>query len=826
MKSPVSRSSSSGWLATLQTALLLVVACACPGLLLGSETVGFEDIPQKPLGDTFVPYNYGGLIWDNAACQDATKASVQPNGYYGGSGIVAVTAFARPMIISLGDGNVFDVHDTLAGAAWNNGLQVTFLGTYPDQTTISKTVAANTSGASSITLNFEGITKLTISAQGGTQAYPNYTSATHCYIDNFRYTIHNLPPSIGNPGIQLLAANSEPVSVLFAIYDTQTPPENLQVSFTTSNPKLCSLALSGTGAIRTLEMTPKIGQTGTSLVALTVSDGVLSSTVNFVISIENTRPAISRISNQYIKMNSSTGSLPVTITDQETPPADLLFPSKIQSSDTALVPLSSISIGGSGADRTVTVTPLPGKSGSSIITLTVSDGQYAESKSFMVTVLKPDLVANSLAWDPETGGLLFKATVVGTAPQTSAKAYWAKGTAASPEFLSPDRPIYTYDISSGSSGAVVIHIPGNILRNAPKDTTRVVVVLDAEGGVSEEDEDNNSTTVADVKINYADGQPVHRLSDLTVSVIKEALRFAGQHKGWITSTYRSEERQAAVMFKVLDGEVEENMGKVKSTVQYSRRLYGDKGGPVIDAYVEAKKDYPKKLTKKQKENRRKEIVTKMTEAIRQAKKDYPGAFPHTSESSKLQVIDISARRISNHTLFEEAIMTSTDPRIARHFSPLTDPKDIAFHLEIPQTTSKSQNLLLAQTATNANFSSHLKRYRADGALSIFDEGQPLVSWNKVAHPSRNDLISNDKIRKLTMIDPAGGKKYRAIVVSKAPQSAEQHQIVEVSSNLVDWSSGRKHTTIVRDDDRFLMVRDNTPITLGTKRYIRLKMPQR
>ena len=64
-----------------------------------------------------------------------------------------------------------------------------------------------------------------------------------------------------------------------------------------------------------------------------------------------------------------------------------------------------------------------------------------------------------------------------------------------------------------------------------------------------------------------------------------------------------------------------------------------------------------------------------------------------------------------------------------------------------------------------------------------------------------------------------GLKYLTIVVNKA---AGATPTVEVSGNLTDWSSGSRHTTVVSDDAGVLTVRDNTPVTADSKRYIRVK----
>jgi hypothetical protein len=65
----------------------------------------------------------------------------------------------------------------------------------------------------------------------------------------------------------------------------------------------------------------------------------------------------------------------------------LIVPSRASSSDTVLVPDANIVLSGSGASRTVTVTPASNQSGSATITLTVSDGTASSTDTFVLTVV-------------------------------------------------------------------------------------------------------------------------------------------------------------------------------------------------------------------------------------------------------------------------------------------------------------------------------------------------------------------------------------------------------------------------------------------------------
>ena len=72
---------------------------------------------------------------------------------------------------------------------------------------------------------------------------------------------------------------------------------------------------------------------------------------------------------------------------------------------------------------------------------------------------------------------------------------------------------------------------------------------------------------------------------------------------------------------------------------------------------------------------------------------------------------------------------------------------------------------------------------------------------------------------------ADGRRYLTLTVIKSPEDFISTRSVEVSPNLIDWFSGQRHTTVITDDASRLKVRDNTPLTPGTKRYIRLNRLQ-
>jgi chitinase len=132
--------------------------------------------------------------------------------------------------------------------------------------------------------------------------------------------------------------------------------------------------------------------TGNHIVRLTVTGINPASTIytlsadkfTLVPSAANTAPTITNIADQSVGVNTATGALSFTVGDGETS-AGLLVLSKA-STNTTLVPLNGIVFGGSGANRTVTITPAANQLGTATVTVSVGDGALTASDTFNVAV--------------------------------------------------------------------------------------------------------------------------------------------------------------------------------------------------------------------------------------------------------------------------------------------------------------------------------------------------------------------------------------------------------------------------------------------------------
>ncbi|MGI8539274.1 MAG: Ig-like domain-containing protein [Rubrobacteraceae bacterium] len=117
---------------------------------------------------------------------------------------------------------------------------------------------------------------------------------------------------------------------------------------------------------------------------------------SITVDIANVAPTISAIDDVSIDENTATDELEFTIADDGT---DTLTVGKA-SSDTELVPLDNIVVSGTGANRTVKVTPVADMNGEATITLTVSDGDEA-SGEFKVTVRPVNAKPTAGAVEPD-----------------------------------------------------------------------------------------------------------------------------------------------------------------------------------------------------------------------------------------------------------------------------------------------------------------------------------------------------------------------------------------------------------------------------------------
>jgi hypothetical protein len=192
----------------------------------------------------------------------------------------------------------------------------------------------------------------------------------------------NTSPTISPIPNQNTPANTAIGPITFIIGD-DSPLNGLILTKGSSNPALVptnNIVLGGSGANRTVTITPASGQQGSSTITIFVSDGVNISSTSFLLRVG--APAISAVANQITYLNIAVGPLSFTVSDSE---GDSLTVSQASSNPT-LLPTGNVVLGGSGANRTVTLTPASGQTGVSTITLSVADNFNTNSTSFVLSV--------------------------------------------------------------------------------------------------------------------------------------------------------------------------------------------------------------------------------------------------------------------------------------------------------------------------------------------------------------------------------------------------------------------------------------------------------
>ena len=330
--------------------------------------------------------------------------------------------------------------------------------------TVTITPAANLSGSVTITL--------TVTDAGGLTA-----------TDNFVLTVGgvNDAPTISNVDDQSTNEDIPTGAIAFTVGDLETPAGSLVVTATSSNSSLvpiANIAFAGSGANRTATVTPALNQFGSTTITLTVTDaGGLTATDTFVLNVSavNDLPTISDIGNQTTPAGTSVGPINFTIGDVETAAGSLAV--SAASSNTTLLPLAGIVIAGSGANRTVTLSPAVGLTGTATVTLTVTDADGASSSdTFDLVVTSNSLptisdIANRFVLEGNSTGPI--AFTVGDA-ETAANDLTVTATSSNPAVI-PNGNIVLG--GSGTNRSITI----NSVPNQVGPTTITVTVTDAGG---------------------------------------------------------------------------------------------------------------------------------------------------------------------------------------------------------------------------------------------------------------------------------------------------------------------------------------------------------
>ncbi len=257
---------------------------------------------------------------------------------------------------------------------------ITFAGTAPN-CTASFAPVADANGTATITLT---VTDGALTAQ-----------------DTLSLTVTaiNDAPTISNVADQTTNEDTTLTGVAVVIADTETALSCASaLSATSSNTGLiadAAITFTGTAPNCTASFAPVADANGTATITLSVSDGTLTAqdTLTLTVNAVNDAPTISAVANQTLAEDVPSAAIAFNISDVDNT-LDCTTSMAKSSSVTSVIATAGIALAGSAPSCTVTLTPVTNSSGTTTVTLTVSDGTLTASTNFNVTVTAaPDVLS-------------------------------------------------------------------------------------------------------------------------------------------------------------------------------------------------------------------------------------------------------------------------------------------------------------------------------------------------------------------------------------------------------------------------------------------------
>jgi len=276
-----------------------------------------------------------------------------------------VNAAVTPQTITFGalaDKTYGDAPFTVSATGGASGNPVTF--------TAAPAAVCTAGGTNGSTITIQGSGTCSVSAdQAGNASYGAAPTVTRSFI------VAKAPLTVtADPKTKVQGSANPPFTATITGY---VLGQNAGTSGVTGAPDCTTTATTGSPA-GNYPITCTIG----TLASANYSFGYVAGTLT--VTASNTPPTISDITDRTINEDANTGAVAFTVGDAQTAAGSLTVSGS--SSNTALVPNANIVFGGSGANRTVTVTPLANQNGAATITVTVSDGSLTGTDTFVLTV--------------------------------------------------------------------------------------------------------------------------------------------------------------------------------------------------------------------------------------------------------------------------------------------------------------------------------------------------------------------------------------------------------------------------------------------------------
>ncbi len=334
-----------------------------PGTVYAGDTVRVRHTSSaNPVTVTNTTLTIGGI---SDTFSSTTVANAAPTLSSISDQSVAKNASTGAIAFTVGDTETAAASLSVSATSSNTTLlpnaNIVFGGSGTSRT-VSLTPAAAQAGTTTVTLTVSD-------ADGGS------TSQT------FTLTVTGTPPELGDVPNQTAVVGTA-FSLALAGYVTASNGDAVDSYRISSGSLPAGLSLNtSTGAV---SGTPTSAGSATVSFQAHDADGWSNAdSVTFTVNAPaNAAPTLSDVSNQSTGRNTSV-VVAVTVGDAETAAASLSV--SATSSNTSLVPNGNLVWGGSGANRTLTVTPANDQIGTVTITYSDSDGTDTTTKTFNVT---------------------------------------------------------------------------------------------------------------------------------------------------------------------------------------------------------------------------------------------------------------------------------------------------------------------------------------------------------------------------------------------------------------------------------------------------------
>lgn len=332
-------------------------------------------------------YYFAATAYDTNGLESAYSAEVS---YLVGSTNVSVAPVIVLTSPANGSSQAAPATVNLSASVTSNGHNISKVQFYNGATLL----AENTAAPYAYSWANVGVGRYTLTAQAVYDAGSRVATTAVLNVTNATVNPGNQAPWLTAITNQTIVANTATAPLSFAIGDAETAASNLVVYASSSAPALVAdtnIVLGGWDSNRTVTVTPRADQTGQADITIWVSDGVATVSNAFHLTVwpssgrpDNTEPTITAIGDQTMPANTSSAALGFVVGDAETAAAALAV--TVSSSNEQLLPAAGLVLGGSGASRSLTLTPVVGQTGSAQVTVVVSDGELSASNRFELTV--------------------------------------------------------------------------------------------------------------------------------------------------------------------------------------------------------------------------------------------------------------------------------------------------------------------------------------------------------------------------------------------------------------------------------------------------------